>query len=163
MLRLGRRSSAPASKPKPLGEEAGSGKAFLRRNLKLKGRSVVSFQTEFEFTLPCGYVDEDGAVHREGVMRLSTAADEILPLKDPRVQSNSGYLMILLLSRVVTRIGTLEKITPEVIERLYTADLEFLHNMYERINAVEPREITVVCPRCGQSHLVPIELQFTEH
>ena len=148
---MGRRSSAPASKPKPLGEEAGSGKAFLRRNLKLKGRSVVSFQTEFEFTLPCGYVDEDGAVHREGVMRLS------------RVQSNSGYLMILLLSRVVTRIGTLMKITPEVIERLYTADLEFLRNMYERINAVEPREITVVCPRCGQSHLVPIELQFTEH
>lgn len=124
---------------------------------------MVSFQTEFEFTLPCGYVDEDGAVHREGVMRLSTAADEILPLKDPRVQSNSGYLMILLLSRVVTRIGTLVKITPEVIERLYTADLEFLHNMYERINAVEPREITAVCPRCGQSHLVPIELQFTEH
>ena len=114
---------------------------------------MVSFQTEFEFTLPRGYVDEDGAVHREGVMRLSTAADEILPLKDPRVQSNSGYLMILLLSRVVTRIGTLVKITPEVIERLYTADLEFLHNMYEQINAVEPREITVVSPRGGHSQI----------
>lgn len=123
----------------------------------------MSFQIEFEFTLPRGYVDEDGMVHRQGVMRLSTAADEIIPMRDPRVQQNPGYLTVLLLSRVVVRLGTLVKITPEVIEELFTADLEFLRNMYEQINAVEPREITVVCPRCGQSHSVPIELQFTEH
>ena len=80
-------------------------------------------QTEFEFELPKGYVDQNGEVHKRGVMRLATAADEILPLRDPRVQQNSGYLTIILLSRVVTKLGTLNGIDTRVIERLFTMDL----------------------------------------
>ena len=79
-------------------------------------------QTEFPFTLPRGYVDAEGDVHREGVMRLATANDEVAPLKDPRVQANPGYLVIILLSRVVTRLGSLDDVNPRVIEGLFTAD-----------------------------------------
>ena len=77
------------------------------------------FQTEYEFTLPFGYLDGEGTLHREGVMRLATAADEILPLKDPRVQSNQAYLIVILLARVITRLGSLAQINPKVIEGLY--------------------------------------------
>ena len=70
----------------------------------------MSFQTEFEFELPRGYVDQNGEVHKRGVMRLATAADEIMPLRDPRVQQNPGYLTVILLSRVVTKLGTLQAI-----------------------------------------------------
>jgi hypothetical protein len=91
-------------------------------------------QTEFEFTLPQGYVDDDGEVHKEGRMRLATAADEIKPLNDPMVQENSSYLTIVLLSRVVTDLGTLEEITPEVVESLFVTDLVFLQEMYDRVN-----------------------------
>lgn len=108
------------------------------------------FQTEYEFTLPRGYVDEAGDVHKNGVMRLATAADEIFPLRDPRVQQNSGYLTIVLLSRVITRLGELEQVTPEVIERLFTADLNFLQNMYQTINESEDSVIHVTCPYCGK-------------
>src|SRR5919202_6462725 len=91
-------------------------------------------QTEFAFTLPRGYVDADGTVHREGVMRLATARDEIEPLRDAEVRRNDAYLAVLLLSRVVTRIGTLTEITPEVVEGLYAADFDHLQRLYERIN-----------------------------
>src|SRR5690348_15791190 len=91
-------------------------------------------QTEFEFTLPIGYQDADGLLHREGTMRLATAADEILPLKDGRVQSNQAYLIIILLSRVITRLGGVEHINPKVIEGLYAADLAYLQELYNRIN-----------------------------
>ena len=80
----------------------------------------MTLQTEFPFTLPRGYVDAEGNLHREGVMRLATAYDEIAPMKDPRVQANPGYLVIILLSRVITRLGTLEQINPKVIERLFS-------------------------------------------
>src|SRR3954453_24257929 len=90
-------------------------------------------QTEYEFTLRLGYVDQDGQLHRDGTMRLATAADEILPLKDPRVQANPAYLVVILLSRVVTRLGTLEAINPKVIEGLFTADLAYLQDLYNRI------------------------------
>lgn len=93
-------------------------------------------QTEFEFTLPLGYVDADGDVHKEGVMRLATAADEILPLRDPRVQNNPAYLVVILLSRVITRLGTLSQITPQVIEGLFAADLAYLQDRYNTINRV---------------------------
>ena len=92
------------------------------------------FQTEFEFSLPRGYVDKDGRVHREGAMRLATAADEILPLKDPRVQGNPAYLVVILLARVVTRLGELEVVNPKVIEELFAADLAYLQDFYNRIN-----------------------------
>lgn len=93
-------------------------------------------QTEFEFTLPMGYVDADGNVHKDGVMRLATAADEILPLRDPRVQSNPAYLVVILLARVVTRLGTLPQVTPQVIEGLFAADLAYLQKRYNAINRV---------------------------
>ena len=93
-----------------------------------------TLQTEFEFTLPKGYVDDDGTLHKEGRMRLATAADEIKPLKDPRVQENASYLTIILLSRVVTQLGSLDRVTPEVIESLFVSDLEYLQEMYERVN-----------------------------
>ncbi|HEX8831609.1 MAG TPA: hypothetical protein VF705_10605, partial [Longimicrobium sp.] len=83
-------------------------------------------QTEFPFTLPCGYADREGTLHREGVMRLATANDEIAPLRDPRVQANPGYLVVILLARVVTRLGTLPQVNPGVVEGLFAADLAYL-------------------------------------
>jgi hypothetical protein len=105
------------------------------------------FITEHEFTLPMGYLDEDGSLHREGTMRLATAADEILPLKDPRVQKNPAYLVIILLSRVVTRLGGVPQITPKTIEGLFAADLAYLQDLYNEINRVGGRE-PVSCPQC---------------
>jgi hypothetical protein len=84
-------------------------------------------------------------------MRLATAADEILPLKDPRVQSNSAYLVVILLSRVITRLGEMESVTPKVIEGLYTGDLAYLQEFYNRINASQTHRITVACPQCQHS------------
>lgn len=107
------------------------------------------FQTEVDFTLPRGYVDADGTLHREGVMRLATAADEIAPLRDPRVQANPSYLVVILLSRVVTRLGTVGQVTPKVVENLFAADMAYLQDLYNRINS--PEASTVVCPHCQQS------------
>jgi hypothetical protein len=106
------------------------------------------FQTEFEFTLPLGYADGEGTLHRDGVMRRATAADEILPLRDPRVEKNPAYLIVILLSRVVTRLGSVSQVTPKVIEDLYASDLAFLQDLYNRVNAAEPERLTVSCPRC---------------
>ena len=91
-------------------------------------------QTEFEFTLPKGYVDSEGTMHRDGVMRLATAADEIKPLNDPRVQENTSYLTIILLSRVVVSLGSLESVNTDVIESLFVSDLAYLQDLYERVN-----------------------------
>lgn len=114
------------------------------------------FQTEHEFTLPFGYVDEDGNLHREGTMRLATAADEILPLKDPRVQANQAYLVIILLSRVVTRLGSVSQVTPKLVESLYAADLAFLQELYNRINRNGKSSHAAVCPEC--SHRFDLEM-----
>jgi hypothetical protein len=108
------------------------------------------FQTEYEFVLPKGYVDEDGQLQRDGIMRLATAADEILPLKDPRVQSNPAYLTIIILSRVVTRLGSLEAINPRIIEGLFAADIAYLQTLYEKINGDGQSTASAVCPKCGQ-------------
>jgi hypothetical protein len=105
-------------------------------------------ETEFPFSLPRGYADPEGNLHRDGTMRLATAFDEIAPLKDPRVQANPGYLVIILLARVVTRRGTLEHINPEVIEGLYAADLGFLQDLYRRINGDGTSRLAVTCPHC---------------
>jgi hypothetical protein len=107
------------------------------------------FQTEYEFTLPLGFVDGDGNLHREGVMRLATAADEILPLKDPRVQNNEAYLTVILLSRVTSRLGALPQVTPKVIEGLYAADLAYLQEFYNRINRSGKVSIEAACPKCA--------------
>ena len=114
------------------------------------------FQTEFEFTLPLGYVDEEGNLHRQGTMRLATAADEILPLKDPRVQGNQAYLIIILLSRVITKLGSLAPINPKVIEGLYAADLAYLQEFYNRINRNGRASVKTVCPKCAQEFEVEL-------
>jgi hypothetical protein len=106
------------------------------------------FQTEFEFRLPCGYLDEHGTLHRDGIMRRATAADEILPLKDPRVTSNSAYLIMILLSRVVTGLGSVPQINPHVIENLYATDLAYLQNLYNSINRLDGQGERVICPEC---------------
>ena len=108
-------------------------------------------QTEFAFSLPRGYVDGGGQVHREGVMRLATALDEITPLSDPRVQANEAYLVVLLLARVVVRLGALPAVTPAVIEGLFSADMAYLQEFYRRINAWEGEGGQVVCPQCGHA------------
>lgn len=105
-------------------------------------------QTEFTFTLPRGYLDGSGNVHREGVMRLATALDEITPLRDPRVRANQAYLVIILLSRVIVRLGTLPQVTTDVIENLFAADLAYLQVLYRRINEEGMSLITVACPDC---------------
>ena len=114
-------------------------------------------QTEFDFVLPKGFVDGSGTLHREGKMRLATAADEILPLRDPRVQQNPSYLSIILLSRVITRLGTLPVVTNQVIENLFTMDLAYLQDLYQRINMSDMPVYTVTCPHCGQQHEVPLD------
>ena len=105
-------------------------------------------QTEFPFTLPRGYVDGEGNVHKEGSMRLATAYDEIAPLKDPRVQANPGYLVLILLSRVITRLGSLENLNPKVMEGLFSADLAYLQDLYRRINENGHNCVEVTCPHC---------------
>jgi hypothetical protein len=109
----------------------------------------MTLQTEFEFTLPRGYVDKDGNLHRKGVMRLATAIDEIAPLRDPRVKANQAYLTIILLSRVITKLGNLSDINPGVIENLFTADLAYLQEFYRRINEEGSTTISVTCPECN--------------
>ena len=108
-------------------------------------------QTEFSFTLPHGYLDEEGAVHREGVMRLATAYDEIAPMKDPRVGANPGYLVVILLSRVITRLGELDTINPKVIEGLFSGDLAWLQDFYRRVNENGHARIETTCPHCEQT------------
>lgn len=108
----------------------------------------MTMQTEFPFTLPNGYLDPEGTAHKEGVMRLATAFDEIAPMKDPRVQANPGYLVVILLSRVITRLGTLEHINPKVVEGFFSGDFMFLQELYRRINQNGHARVTTRCPAC---------------
>jgi hypothetical protein len=107
------------------------------------------FQTEFEFTLPCGFLDAAGTLHREGVMRRATAADEILPLKDPRVVRNPSYLIVILLARVVTKLGSIEQVNTKVMEDLFAVDLAYLQKLYNRVNSLEETGAQSVCPLCS--------------
>jgi hypothetical protein len=106
-------------------------------------------QIEFEFTLPCGYIDEQGNLHRQGVMRRANALDEIEPLVDPRVRTNEAYLSILLLSRVITRMGTLTQISPATIASLFATDFIYLQDLYVRVNGADGGVIETQCPTCG--------------
>ena len=108
----------------------------------------MTLQTEFEFTLPRGYVDKEGNLHKKGVMRLATAMDEIAPLRDLRVRANDAYLVIILLSRVIVQLGTLDRVTPRVVENLFAADLAYLQTFYRRINEEGITTVTVTCPEC---------------
>jgi hypothetical protein len=108
----------------------------------------MTLQTEFTFTLPQGYVDREGNLHKDGIMRLANAIDEIAPMKDPRVQTNPGYLAIILLSRVVKRLGDLEQVTPRNIEELFAVDFAFLQDFYRRVNENGHNRVGVKCPDC---------------
>jgi hypothetical protein len=114
-------------------------------------------RTEYEFTLPFGYLDDDGTLHREGVMRLATGADEITPLKDPRVQRNPAYLIVILLSRVITRLGAVEMITPNIIESIYASDLAYLQDLYNRINSNGTRSMQLSCPHCQKAFQLELD------
>jgi hypothetical protein len=120
---------------------------------------MTAFQTEFEFTLPRGFIDDAGKVHRTGTMRLATASDEILPLRDPRVTTNQAYLVILLLSRVITSLGSLPAIGVSTVERLFSADLAYLQDFYRRINETGTSRVKAVCPQCQTEFEVEVTPQ----
>ena len=109
---------------------------------------MAALQTEFEFTLPQGYIDKGGNLHREGTMRLATALDEIAPLRDPRVRENQAYLVVILLSRVVTRLGNLPSVSAYEIENLFSGDLAHLQRLYRQINEQGTSLVPVTCPQC---------------
>lgn len=112
------------------------------------------FAVEHDFTLPLGFINAEGTALKTGKMRLATAGDEILPMRDPRVQANPSYLTIILLSRVITNLGGTQHITPAMIEGLYVADLNYLQALYDRINTDGNAQLRVECPKCGHSHQV---------
>jgi hypothetical protein len=121
---------------------------------EIPGRAAL--RTEFAFVLPRGFVDESGAVHREGVMRLATARDEILPQRDPRVRENEAYLTVLLLSRVITRLGSLSSINAGTIEGMFASDLAFLQDLYRRVNQEGTTQVAVTCPACAHQFAVDL-------
>ncbi len=117
----------------------------------------MALQTEFEFTLPQGYVDREGNLHREGTMRLATAMDEIAPLRDPRVRENQAYLVIILLSRVITRLGNITDVSTYEIEHLFSGDLAFLQRLYRQVNEQGTTLVPVNCPECS----TPIDVDIS--
>ncbi len=116
----------------------------------------MGLQTEFQFTLPRGYVDRDGNLHRQGVMRLATAMDEIAPQRDPRVAGNQAYLAVILLARVITKLGSLPDVNTGIIEKLFSADFAYLQDFYRRINEDGTATVPATCPAC--SHKFTVEL-----
>lgn len=120
------------------------------------GAGGSGLRTEFAFQLPRGYLDDDGVLHREGVMRLATARDELLPLYDARVQENPAFTTVVLLSRVITELGTLSSVSASVVERMFASDVAFLQDLYRRINAEGHTHAAVVCPSCQHHFVVDI-------
>ena len=118
----------------------------------------MTLQTEFDFVLPKGYLDNNGNLHREGAMRMATAMDEITPLRDPRVRNNEAYLVVILLSQVITRLGTLTEVDPEIVEKLFAADIVYLQDLYRQINDVDVNSVPTVCPDCGYEFEVEVPL-----
>ena len=118
----------------------------------------MTLLVEHEFELPNGYVDAEGTLHRRGVMRLATAGDEILTMRDERVHSLPAYLIVVLIARVVVKLGTLEQVTPGVIEELFAEDLAFLQDLYNRLNGLTPRRHPVECPECGAAFETEVAL-----
>jgi hypothetical protein len=119
-------------------------------------RPDAALRTEYPFILPRGYVDDAGTVHRDGVMRLATARDEILPQRDPRVRENEAYLTVLLLARVITRLGGVGQVTTGTIEGLFASDLAFLQDLYRRVNAEGHSHAAVTCPSCKHEFTVDL-------
>ena len=121
-----------------------------------KRESGEGLRTEFAFELPRGYVDGEGNVHRKRIMRLATARDEILPLRDPRVCDNESYLTVLLLSRVVRELEDVNQVTPATIEGLFASDLAFLQDLYRRVNQEGHTQAMVTCPECKHEFAVDV-------
>jgi hypothetical protein len=115
-----------------------------------------ALRTEFDFELPRGYVDDHGIVHRTGTMRLATARDELVPLRDDRVRENPAYLSVVLISRVLTRLGTIDEVHPGIVEDLFASDLAFLQDFYRRINAEGHTRAAVTCPACQEGFMVDL-------
>jgi hypothetical protein len=113
-------------------------------------------RTEVEFSLPVGYLDHSGSLHRQGVMRLATAVDEILPLQDPRVQVNAAYVGVLLLSRVLVRLGSISPVPTSVVESLFSADFAYLQDLYMRLNEPGGTLADTRCPSCGAQFTVDV-------
>ena len=124
--------------------------------VRVAPRQPEPLRTEFPFLLPRGYVDSSGNVHRDGTMRLATARDELIPLRDDRVRENPPYLTVVLLARVITRIGTIEDVHAGIVENLFAADLAFLQDLYRRINMEGHTRATVACPAC--QHQFPVDV-----
>jgi hypothetical protein len=118
--------------------------------------SPDALRTEFEFELPRGYVDPSGTVHRQGVMRLATARDELVPLHDDRVRENAAYLTVVLLARVITRLGTVTDVHPGMVENFFASDLAFLQDLYRRINQEGHTRAAVTCPACHEEFSVDL-------
>jgi hypothetical protein len=118
--------------------------------------AATGLRTEFAFILPRGYVDANGGVHREGAMRLATARDEIIPQRDPRVRENEAYLTVLLLSRVITRLGSLSDVHPGIVEGMFASDLAFLQDLYRRINQEGTSQVAVSCPACQHDFTIDL-------
>ena len=116
----------------------------------------MTLQTEFEFTLPRGYVDKAGNLHKQGIMRLATALDEIAPIRDPRVTANQAYLAIILLTRVITKLGSLPDVNTGIIEKLFSADFAYLQDFYRRVNVNGTSKLATACPECN--HGFEVEL-----
>lgn len=115
------------------------------------------FKTEFEFVLPKGFVDREGNLHKKGIMRLATAKDEIAPLQDHRVRNNESYMIIILLSRVITKLGDLKNVDTSTIEQLFSSDLDFLQRFYQKINSEESSDIKINCPHCENKVVIGLD------
>ncbi|MFV0458458.1 MAG: hypothetical protein ACK5MT_06785 [Actinomycetales bacterium] len=142
-------ATRPGEAQTPLAVEPQTPDAGFTQQPSAPGRREEdSLRTEFSFVLPRGYVDAEGRVHRDGVMRLATARDELIPLRDDRVRENPAYLTVVLLARVVTRVGTIEDVHAGVIENFFATDLAFLQELYRRVNSEGSTRAGVVCPEC---------------
>jgi len=119
-------------------------------------------QTEFPFELPRGYIDAAGVVHRKGAMRLATARDELVPLADDRVRENRGYLPVVLLARVITRIGPITDVHAGIIESLFASDLVFLQNFYDGVNRECHSTAEVTCPSCRADFVFDVKSVLAE-
>lgn len=116
----------------------------------------MTMQTEVAFTLPRGYLDESGQIHQHGRMRLALSIDEVQTMNDPRVQSNEAYLPILLLSRVITQLGSITAVTPHLLERMFASDMAYLQDLYMHLNNGEKLMIGAQCPSCSQRFQVQV-------
>ncbi|MFF2999753.1 hypothetical protein ACFVTC_35190 [Streptomyces sp. NPDC057950] len=157
MRRTAPRTAAAAAVAEPAPEaEAWAGPEQTAAPAPVPAATPQPLRTEFEFELPRGYVDDSGTVHRLGVMRLATARDELIPLRDMRVQENPAYLSVVLLGRVITRLGTLPLVHDGVVENMFASDLAFLQDFYRQVNAEGHTRAAVTCPHCEE----PFEVEL---